>query len=942
MRFDDFTDAARRAVEEANATASRERHPQLTAEQLLLSMLEARDSDAMRVLIYLGTATATLRQALVDEVQSFPRVQQSTLVIAPTLVRIFEQARANARADGAAATSTAHLLGAVAYVAGTRAQAALVHSGASAEAIARAARAVHRGESGGKKSDASVGSPAGTPGTTAPAAPAQGPVVTPRDPPQPQAPFSGSANAESVQGSGQEESYLAQFAIDLTAKAAAGKLDPVIGRDDELRRIMEILGRRRKNNPVLVGEPGVGKTAIVEGLAQRIAAGDVPDALRGKRLLALDLGSIIAGTKLRGDFEERMKRIVQETLESAGRIILFIDELHALVGTGGGGGKGGIDAASLLKPALARGELHAIGATTTKEYRGSIEKDAALARRFQQVRVDEPAYAETLSILRGLKERYEVHHGVQVTDQALVAAVRLSTRYVSDRFLPDKALDLLDEAASRLRLETDSLPGPIDEVRRRIMQLEVEAKALQKEGSTSALAQRDMVERELTKLRAQHEGETDRWKKERDIVARIRQVKEELDYLSRGEEAATRAGNLNEAAEIRFGRVPAARRKMAAMEGELAVVQKDGGGYLKEAVTADDIAAVVSAWTGIPVTRLAEEESRKLLELEKRLGKKVIGQDEAISAVANVVRRSRSGIQNPGRPLGSLLFLGPTGVGKTYLVKCLAEILFDDANALVRIDMSEYMEKHAVARLVGAPPGYVGHEEGGQLTEAVRKRPYSIVLLDEVEKAHAEVFDLLLQVLDDGRLTDSMGRVVSFKNTLIVMTSNLGSEAIIELADAPDKEMRAAVQTAIGEFFRPEMLNRIDDQVIFRRLSKTDIIRIVQLELDGLGKRLGEQNLTLTLSQAALDRIAEEGYDPAFGARPVNRAIRRLVEDPLSYALIAGVFKGATGIEVDCDPSEGGAAASPSAAAVGKKPFVLRPVGTAPTPAGETPPTVTG
>jgi len=916
MRFDDFTDAARRAVEEANATALRERHPQLTAEQLLLAMLEARDTDALRVLIYLGTATATLRQALVDEVQGFARVAQERLIIAPALVRIFEQARANARADGAPATSTAHLIGAVAYVVGTRAQAALVHSGASAEAIARAARAVHRGEGGGRKTEA----PAGTTPGAAPAAPAaQGPVVTPRDPVAPQAPYA-AGGAETVQGPGEkEESFLAQFAIDLTAKAAAGKLDPVIGRDDELRRIMEILGRRRKNNPVLVGEPGVGKTAIVEGLAQRIAAGDVPDALRGKRLLALDLGSVIAGTKLRGDFEERMKRIVQETLESAGRVILFIDELHALVGTGGGGGKGGIDAASLLKPALARGELHAIGATTTKEYRGSIEKDAALARRFQQVQVNEPAFPETLSILRGLKERYEVHHGVQVTDQALVAAVRLSTRYVSDRFLPDKALDLLDEAASRLRLETDSLPGPIDEVRRRIMQLEVEVKALQKEGSTSALAQRDLIDRELVKLRAQHEVETDRWKKERDIVARIRQVKEELDYLTRGEEAATRAGNLNEAAEIRFGKVPAARRKMAALEGELAVVQKDGGGYLKEAVTADDIAAVVSAWTGIPVTRLAEEESKKLLDLEKRLGKKVIGQDEAVSAVANVVRRSRSGIQNPGRPLGSLLFLGPTGVGKTYLVKCLAEILFDDANALVRIDMSEYMEKHSVARLVGAPPGYVGHEEGGQLTEAVRKRPYSIVLLDEVEKAHAEVFDLLLQVLDDGRLTDSMGRAVSFKNTLIVMTSNLGSEAIVELADAPDKDMRAAVQAAIGEFFRPEMLNRIDDQVIFRRLTKTDIVRIVRLELDGLGKRLADQNLTLSLSPAALERIAEEGYDPAFGARPVHRAIRRLVEDPLSYALIAGSFKGAQGIEVDRDPSEGGE----------KKPFVLRPIGLA-------------
>ncbi len=909
MRFDDFTDAARRAVEEANATAIRDRHPQLTAEQLLLTMLDARDTDALRVLIYLGTATATLRQALADEVATFPRVAQDRMVIAPALVRILEQARANARADGAPATSTAHLLGALAYVSGTRAQAALIHSGASAEAVARAARAIHRGEGGGRRASEVV-QPAGhTPGPSHGATVGGGPGETVA----PSGPSTGAAAGSDEVG----ESMLAQFAVDLTARARAGRLDPVIGREDELRRIMEILGRRRKNNPVLIGEPGVGKTAIVEGLAQRIAAGDVPDALRGKRLLALDLGSVIAGTKLRGDFEERMKRIVQEALESQGQVILFIDELHALVGTGGGGGKGGIDAASLLKPALARGELHAIGATTTKEYRGSIEKDAALARRFQAVQIDEPSFPETVSILRGLKERYEVHHGVQVTDQALVAAVRLSTRYVSDRFLPDKALDLLDEAASRLRLETDSLPGPIDEVRRRIMQLEVEAKALQKEGSASALAQRDLVEKELARLRAQHEEETDRWKKERDIVARIRQVKEELDFLSRGEEAASRAGNLNEAAEIRFGKVPAARRRLAALEGELAVVQKDGG-YLKDAVTDDDIAQVVSAWTGIPVTRLAEEESKKLLELEARLGKKVIGQDEAIKAVSNVVRRSRSGIQNPGRPLGSLLFLGPTGVGKTYLVKCLAEILFDDQHALVRIDMSEYMEKHAVARLVGAPPGYVGHEEGGQLTEAVRKRPFSIVLLDEVEKAHSEVFDLLLQVLDDGRLTDSMGRAVSFKNTLIVMTSNLGSEAIVELADAPDHEMRAKVKEAIDDFFRPEMLNRIDEQVIFRRLSKDDIVRIVELELGSLARRLADQGLSLRLSDGALARVADEGYDPAFGARPVHRAIRRLIEDPLSFAIIAGTFKGARGVEVDLDPSE---------AAGERKPFVLRAIG---------------
>ncbi len=920
MRFDDFTDAARRAVEEANDVAVRERHPQLTAEQVLLTLVDKRDTDAMRILIYLGTPTATLRQALADELLAMPRHPQERVVIAPVLMRIFEQARANARADGAPATSTAHLLGALSYVTGTRAQAALVHTGVTAESVARAARATHRTETGGKRHEPTgpnvevrspptgAGSPSqtGTPGAGASTpggstTPPSGSSYTP--PPS----YGPSAVGESVtpqSASGENpESMLAQFATDLTAKAAAGKLDPVIGRDDEMRRILEILGRRRKNNPVLIGEPGVGKTAIVEGLAQRLAAGDVPDALRGKKLVALDLGSVLAGTKLRGDFEERMKKIVQEVRDAAGQIILFIDELHALVGTGGGGGKGGIDAASLLKPALARGELHAIGATTTREYRSSIEKDMALARRFQAVQIDEPSFSETLSILRGLKERYEVHHGVQVTDQALVAAVRLSTRYVSDRFLPDKALDLLDESASRLRLETDSLPGPIDETRRRITQLEVEAKALIKEGSPAALQQKDLVEKELSKLRQNHDETTDRWKREKDIVARIRQVKEEIEFLNRGEEAATRAGNLNEAAEIRFGRIPATRRRMAALEGELAVVQKDGG-FLKEAVSADDVASVVASWTGIPVNRLAEEETAKLLELEKRLSSKVIGQDEAISKVANVVRRSRSGIQDPNRPLGSLLFLGPTGVGKTYLVKCLAELLFDDGNALVRIDMSEYMEKHAVARLVGAPPGYVGYEEGGQLTEAVRKRPYTIVLLDEVEKAHNEVFDLLLQVLDEGRLTDSMGRVVSFKNSLIVMTSNLGSAAIVELADEPEAVMRKHVQDALEGFFRPEMLNRIDDTVIFRRLTKEDIVRIADLNLKGLSKRLLDQGLVLEITPAAMNRVADEGYDPAFGARPVNRAIRRLVEDPLSYELIAGTYKGAKGILVDVDPNE--------------------------------------
>ncbi|MCC6624721.1 MAG: AAA family ATPase [Deltaproteobacteria bacterium] len=937
MRFDDYTDAARRIVEDANQIAIRDRHHQLTAEQILLSLLDSRDTDAMRILSYLGTATATLRAAVADEVAALPRHVQDRVVIAEGLVLVFEQARANARADGAPATSTAHLLGALAYVSGTRAQAALRASGVTAEAVARAARKTQRSETGGTRPQpTSPGQGVETRGAgAAPTGGATGtrpPLVTsaaaqagtkPQPPPAPTPPGPGQQAVQPRAGvdipragdSPEAGSFLDRFAIDLTGRAAAGKLDPVIGREDELRRMMEILCRRRKNNPVLIGEPGVGKTAIVEGLAQRIASGDVPDMLRGRRLMALDMGSLIAGTNLRGDFEDRIKKILVEIREGAGEVILFIDELHTLVGAGSGG-KGGIDAASLLKPALARGELRAIGATTTKEYRGSIEKDAALARRFQAVTVDEPVPAEAISILRGLKERYEVHHGVQITDGAIIAAVRLSGRYVSDRVLPDKALDLLDEAASRLRLETDSLPGPLDEVRRRLSQLEVESKALHKEGSAAALQQRDLVDKDIARLRAEHEAALERWKKERDIVARIRQVKEEIEFLNRGEEAATRAGNLNEAAEIRFGTLPAARRRLASLEGELAVVQKDGG-FLREAVTAEDIAGVVAAWTGIPITRLAEEETNKLLELEKRLAKKVIGQDEAIAAVSNVVRRSRSGIQDPNRPLGSLMFLGPTGVGKTYLVKCLAEILFDDPTALVRLDMSEYMETHTVARLVGAPPGYVGHEEGGQLTEAVLRRPYTIVLLDEVEKAHTEVFDILLQVLDEGRLTDSMGRVVSFKNTLIVMTSNLGSDAIVELHDAPESAMRAKVQEALDDFFRPEMLNRIDDVVIFRRLSRVDIERIVGLQLAGLAKRLAERHLELVLSPAALAKVADVGYDPVYGARPVNRAIRKLVEDPLSYALIAGTFKGAAGIDVDLDP----AATDPD------KPFKFTPRG---------------
>ena len=883
MRFDDFTPAARRTVEHANAEARRDGHPQLVAEQVLRTLLDESDSHAMRVFSYLGTQTATLRQALDDELRAMPRVNgQDRVTIAAPLIRVFEQARANARAEGAPRASTAHLLGALAGVGDTRARKALVASGVTPERVTRAARRTDDPE----RVDAH-----GTPGAAAAGAPG----TSGGD--RAQGDGSGGYGANGGAGTG----ALDRYAVDLTRRAARGRLDPVIGRDDEIRRVMEILGRRRKNNPVLIGEPGVGKTAILEGLAQRIAEGDVPDSLRGRRLLALDLGSMVAGAKLRGDFEGRLKAVLGEVMASSGQILLFIDELHTIVGAGGSGG-GGMDASALLKPALARGELHCLGATTVREYRQSIERDPALARRFQTVLVEEPTKAEALSILRGVKERYEVHHGVKVTDAALAAAVQLADRYVADRRLPDKALDLIDEAASRLRLDTDALPAELDEARRRIAQLEMEQIALEREGARGTREALDRVRAERQALEGSLAEKLDRWKRERDVMARIRQASEEIETLTREEARETGRGNLNEAAAIRFGRLPEVRRRLAALEGELAVVQLGGDGWVREAVEPEEVAEVVAAWTGIPVTRLAESEAHKLLALEERLSARVIGQAQAIRQVANVIRRSRSGIQDPRRPLGSFLFLGPTGVGKTELVKAVAELLFDDDKALVRLDMSEYMEKHAVARLIGAPPGYVGFEEGGQLTEAVRRRPFSVVLLDEVEKAHREVFDVLLQVLDDGRLTDSLGRTVSFTNAIIIMTSNLGSTAIAEAQDQTPEELRETARQALFEFFRPELLNRIDEIAIFNRLGRAEIRAIVRLHVGQLSRRLEAQDLTLNVTDAATDVLAEAGYDPAFGARPVKRALRQLVEDPLSLQLISGAFREAQGVLVDASP----------------------------------------
>ena len=861
MRFDDYTATARQVVREANEAARESGHAQLGTGHVLLALLETPEGHAARVLSSLGTQTATLRQAIVDELRGLPTVEgDHRVVIDSRLVRVFDQARSNARASRVPDTSTGHLLLAMANVAGTLAHRALNAAEATPERVQRAMRRVTNPER--------------------------------------------ASGAEETRDSEEEAtgSALERFAIDLTERARSGALDPVVGRDDEIRRVMEVLGRRRKNNPILVGEPGVGKTAIVEGLAHRLAEGDVPDLLRGKRLLALDLGSVIAGAKLRGDFEERLKRILKEVTEAAGQILLFIDEIHSLVGAGGGS-SGGVDAASMLKPALARGELHCLGATTPREYSQNIERDAALARRFQTVQVEEPEHGEALSILRGLKGRYEAHHGVAITDAALSSAVRLSTRYVSDRFLPDKALDLVDEAASRLRLEMDALPAEIDESRRRQRQLEVEVAALAREGTPAAQEQRVALETEIGELESQLESQLAAWKVERDTIARIRQAKEDIAELEEREREASRAGELEHAAELRFGTLPQARRELASLEGELVVLHKDGG-WLRESVGAEDIARVVASWTGIPVTRLGEDEAAKLIQLEIRLAERVIGQPEAVTAVANVIRRARSGIQDPNRPLGSFLFLGPTGVGKTHLVRSVARMLFDDESAMVRLDMSEYGEKHASARLVGAPPGYVGHEEGGQLTEAVRRRPYSVVLFDEVEKAHPEVFDLLLQLLDDGRLTDSMGRTVSFKNTIVVMTSNLGSQAILD-EDADEASIEASIEEALGEFFRPEMLNRIDERVVFRRLDEEAIRAIVELELGALERRLQSRGLRMILDEPALTLLAREGYEPAFGARPVKRALRRLMEDPLALALLEGRFADADHIRVSVGSSGG-------------------------------------
>ena len=699
---------------------------------------------------------------------------------------------------------------------------------------------------------------------------------------------------------------LERYAHDLTESARQGKLDPVIGRDEEIRRIMQVLSRRTKNNPVLIGEPGVGKTAIVEGLAQRIVRGDVPDQLQHKKLVAIDLGSMIAGTKFRGEFEDRLKAVVREIIDSQGEIICFIDELHTLVGAGGA--EGAIDAANLLKPALARGELRCIGATTLNEYKKRVEKDAALARRFQPVVVGEPSVDDTIAILRGLKEKFEIHHGVRIKDAAIIAAAVLSRRYIADRFLPDKAIDLIDEAGSALRLQIGSMPIEIDDLDRRISHLENERQALSKENDHASHDRLRIVESDLERLRGEAATLKERWNREKSAIQRVRQLKEEQDTTRQDEEKATRAGDWEKAAQLRYGRLSQIDRDIQAAEQNLEAVKENA--LLKEEIGEDDIARIVAKWTGIPVTKMLEGEVQKLIEMPARLKDRVVGQDEAVRLVSNAILRNRAGLSDPNRPIGSFIFLGPTGVGKTELVRALARYLFDDEKAMIRVDMSEYMEKHAVARMVGAPPGYVGYDEGGQLTEQVRRRPFSVVLFDEIEKAHADVFNMLLQILDDGRLTDGQGRTVSFANTVVVMTSNIGTTMVekntigfsVHARDSRSEETRKRLLEALRLHFRPEFLNRIDDIIVFNTLSRENLSRIVDLQLERVAGLLRDRKLTLEVSQAAKDKIIEEGFDPQFGARPMRRAIQRLVQDPLALKLLAGEFAEGETVLVDASP----------------------------------------